>query len=171
MKIKWIIGLCFVLLNFTCCDYTKNKEKDIDSEDKLIGNKIELFALLDLKRFDNKALIIYFDGNCSSCVGETLVWLKKYNELSSTDGIDCYIISRSVDTYQIESYLEQMNIKLKKNHFLKADSNDLLMKNYPFLDTYRSILLINKENIILASIDPFKSKKVKKLYKEQGVLN
>ncbi len=113
---------------------------------------------------DDIILLYVFDGNCSECVAETIDWIKEWNNYDFKK-IECYFISRSKDAFTVEYYFEMFGVKLETHQHLIADTHDVILQYNKFLDPTKNILLLDKNNKIITSRNPFHSKQGKKIYK------
>ncbi|GAA3557855.1 hypothetical protein [Snuella lapsa] len=176
MKSNLIIKVIVICLFISSCVDHKKSQNVLVSEtanfDDLKGNVIVFPENFLVNKYNKNLLLIYFDGNCSSCVAETLNWIKKINEVQNRiQDIQCFFVSRSNDVYLIEYYIDKLQVELQNNQYLKADPNDFFIKNNSFLDSYRNILLLDSKNRIITSLDPFKSELAMQIYVDKGVLS
>ena len=175
MKVRYIITICVLLIAIFSCFDTRKKSiegKTVnqidDISDKLVGKKVIIPKSISFDRTSAYLVLVFFDGNCSQCIGETLNWIE-INNKSMKSGVNYLFLSNSNDTYEIELHMKKFNILLTKNEYLIADVKGFFMKKNQFLDTYKNILLLNKENIIISSKDPFESEIAMNIYKKYGI--
>lgn len=140
-------------------------------KDTLVGKTVRIpdNYMLELNK-NEKQILIYFDGNCSACISEVIFWIKEWSMNALDKKNPCYIISRSNDLFEIEYHLEKLNIKLGEEQVLLADPKDYFLKENPFLDTYKNILLVDSSGNIIVSNNPFMYDNIKEVYRSHNLL-
>jgi hypothetical protein len=157
-----LIAICVILFSLLSCNNQNN------NNDPLKGLELKLTDNTNTSCKDNIKLIYSFDGNCSACILDFIQWLKQWNNYSNNE-IKCYFISKSRDIYHVEYYLDKFEVKLSQNQYLTADSSKIFWKNNELIDSYQNPLLLDKNNRILTSKNPFESRSARRIYKSYGL--
>lgn len=160
---KYILVIAWVIFfSFLSCNYQ-------NSHDSLKGLEIEFTDNISKPGKDSLKLIYAFDGNCSACILDFIQWLKQWNNNSDNE-IKCYFISSSNDVEHIEYYIDKFDVEILQNQYLIADSSRLFFDKNKLINSYPYPILLDTNNRIITSKDPFESRKIRKTYNLYGLI-
>lgn len=166
MRNNFILLLFLVILCSCKRGYQKDQENN-EVVDNLKGIRIKgLDSLFKSNDPSNKVLFI-FNGSCSNCI---MSYLDFVENLKISSNVECLFITNSQDDYEIRYYMDKFNIKLNPNQILLVDNKGRLLEENEQLDEYLNILLLDKDNYVLTSLNPVSSNRGKEEYINLGIL-